>query len=176
MTTTLEWPHGPTEDAKVATLKTQIETALSAGNAACAFAPSKVRAIFNSGALVIHGSASALAKTVNTVYGAIGASMFSKAAADMAALVGTVTNAKVNVFVFMVDATGALTSVMGTEGATLAAVVFPAIPTTVAVIGFVIVNPTGTGPFVGGTTALDDATVVPGAVYVNTPGAFVQPQ
>ena len=28
-------------------------------------------------------------------------------------------------------------------------------------IGFVIINPTGSGSFVGGTTALDDATVVP---------------
>jgi hypothetical protein len=36
-------------------------------------------------------------------------------------------------------------------------------------IGFVIVNPTGTGDFVGGTTDLDDATVAPNAVYVNTP-------
>jgi hypothetical protein len=39
-------------------------------------------------------------------------------------------------------------------------------------IGFVIINPTGTGPFVGGTTALDDATVVPNAVFVNVTGAF----
>lgn len=30
-----------------------------------------------------------------------------------------------------------------------------------------IINPTGTGDFVGGTTALDDATVVPNAVYLN---------
>ena len=30
----------------------------------------------------------------------------------------------------------------------------------------------GTGNFVGGTTALDDATVIPTAVYVNTPCVF----
>ena len=35
-----------------------------------------------------------------------------------------------------------------------------------------IINPTGTGNFVGNTTALDDVTVVPNAVYVNTIGAF----
>lgn len=93
----------------------------------------------------------------------------------MAALAGTVTNAKFNVFAFYVDAAGTLTSAMGTEGATLTAVVFPTVATTKAVIGFVIINPTGTGNFVGGTTALDDATVVPNAVYVNTPGVFVQP-
>jgi len=36
-------------------------------------------------------------------------------------------------------------------------------------IGFAIINPTGTGNFVGGTTPLDDATVVPNAVYIDTP-------
>ena len=39
------------------------------------------------------------------------------------------------------------------------------------VIGYVIINPTGTGNFVGGTTELDDSTVVPNAVFVNTQGA-----
>jgi hypothetical protein len=132
-------------------------------------------ALLNSGALAIHGSASALAKTAATVNFRIGAAVYSKVAADMAALAGTVTNAKFNVFVFMVNAAGTLTSAMGTEGATLAAVVFPTIPSTVAVIGYVIINPTGTGDFVGGTTALDDATVVPGAIYVNTVGPFGAP-
>jgi hypothetical protein len=54
----------------------------------------------------------------------------------------------------------------------LAAVKFPAIQVNKALIGFVIINPTGTGNFVGGTTALDDGTVIPGALYVNTVGAF----
>lgn len=131
--------------------------------------------LFNSGALAIKAGASALAKTVNTVYFKIGASVYSKAAADMAALSGSVTNAKFNIFCFYVDAAGALTTVMGTEGATLAAVVPPAATTTKAMIGFVVINPTGTGPFVGGTTALDDGTVVPNAAYVNTVGdsAFI---
>ncbi len=54
---------------------------------------------------------------------------------------------------------------------------FPTIPAGRAVLGFIIVNPTGTGNFVGGTTALDDATVAPGTVYVDTPGgAFFQPR
>ena len=88
---------------------------------------------------------------------------------DMAALAGTVTNAKFNVFVFSTKSDGTLSSQMGTEAATLGAVVFPTIPADSAVIGFIIVNPTGTGNFVGGTTALDDATVVPNIVYVNTP-------
>lgn len=90
---------------------------------------------------------------------------------DMAALSGTVTNAKFNVFAFFVDSAGTLTSAMGIEGATLAAVTFPPTPAGKAMLGFITINPTGTGNFVGNTTALDDATVVPTAVYVNTQGA-----
>jgi len=129
--------------------------------------------VLNSGGLAIKTSSSALAKSVNTVYFLIDGSMFSKAAADMAALAGTVTNAKYNVYVFTVNSAGTLATSMGTEGATLGGVVFPTISDGQAVIGFVIINPTGTGNFVGGTTALDDGTVVPNAVYVNTPFPFL---
>ncbi len=94
------------------------------------------------------------------------------AATDMAVLSGSVTNAKFNVFCFYVDAAGALTSQMGTEGANLAAVQIPLVPVGKAQLGFVIINPTGTGNFVGGTTPLGDATVVPNAAYVNTIGPF----
>ncbi len=85
------------------------------------------------------------------------------------ALSGTVTNAKFNVFVLSLAADGTVTATMGTEGATIGAVVFPALPASDVMIGFVIINPTGTGNFVGGTTELGDATVAPNAVYVNTP-------
>jgi len=133
---------------------------------------STVQQLLTTGALAIHGSASALAKTANTIYFHIDGNVFSKAASDMAALSGTVTNAKFNVFVFGVNSAGTLSTTMGTEAATLGAVVFPALADGVVPIGFVIINPTGTGNFVGGTTALDDATVVPNAVYVNTVGDF----
>jgi len=126
--------------------------------------------VLNTGGLAIKAGGSALAKTVNTIKYFIAGNLYSKAAADMAALAGTVTNAKFNVYVFYADTAGTLTTAMGTEGATLADVVFPAYdPSTKAMVGFVIINPTGTGNFVGGTTALDDGTVVPNAVYVNTP-------
>jgi len=88
------------------------------------------------------------------------------------ALSGTVTNGAFNVFVFSVDKAGTVHTDMGTEGATLNAVRFPNIPATRTIIGYVVINPTGTGNFVGGTTALDDAVVVPNAAYVNTTGAF----
>lgn len=119
--------------------------------------------------LVIKAGASALAKTGAAIsyYLANGILQKIAAATDMPALVGSVTNAKFNVYCFFVDQAGVTTSLMGTEGATLAAVRFPQFPLKKALIGFIIINPTGTGPFVGGTTALDDGTVVPNAVFIS---------
>lgn len=126
-----------------------------------------------SGGLAIKTASSALVKAGTAFYAVAGGKLVNKAAnTDMAALVGTVTNAKFNVFVFFIDSAGALSSLMGVEGATLGAVKWPDFPESKACIGYVIINPTGTGNFVGGTTALDDATVVPNAVYVNTPYPF----
>lgn len=108
---------------------------------------------------------------VTPVYGLTTANL------DMAALVGTVTNAKFNVFVFSWADNGSgtrtLRTSMGTESTTRGGVILPTIPTNEAVAGFVEINPTGTGNFVGGTTALDDATVIPNAVYVNFIGCPV---
>src|SRR5438552_1440315 len=73
---------------------------------------STITSLMNTGALVIKAGASALAKTVNTVYFMIDGQMFSKAASDMAALAGTVTNAKFNVFVFTVNSAGTLKATM----------------------------------------------------------------
>lgn len=126
-----------------------------------------------SGALAIKAAGNALAKTANAIYFLVDGKMYTKVAADMAALSGTVTNANFNVFVFTVKSDGTLATRMGTEGATLGGIVFPAIPDGEVAIGFVIINPTGTGNFVGGTTVLDDVTVVPNAVYVNAPFAFL---
>lgn len=128
----------------------------------------------SSAGLAIKSGGSAIVKTGGsaTIAMANGVLRSIAASTDMAALVGSVTNAKFNVFCFFVDSGGNLTTLMGTEGATLAAVKFPQLPIQKAILGFVIINPTGTGPFVGGTTPLDDGTVVPNAVYVNTPTGF----
>lgn len=128
----------------------------------------------SSAGLAIKGVGSAIVKTgASAYYGIANGILVTKAAAtDMAALSGTVTNAKFNVFCFYIDSAGTLTSAMGTEGATLAAVKFPSLPVGKAQLGFIVVNPTGTGDFVGGTTALDDATVVPNVAYINTVGPF----
>lgn len=129
--------------------------------------------VMNAAGLAIKAGSSALAKSVNTIYVLVDGALISKAAADMAALVGTVTNAKFNVFVFTVNAAGTLKTYMGTEAATSAGVVFPTILDGEVIIGFVRINPTGTGNFVGGTTALDDGTVAPNAVYVDNVGSFL---
>lgn len=126
----------------------------------------------SSGALAIKAGGSALAATASAVTVLVDGKLVAKAAADMAALSGTVANAAYNVFVFSLDGAGTAITEMGQEGATLAAVRFPPIPKGRAVLGFVIIHPTGTGDFVGGTTVLDDGTVVPNASYVNTPYPF----
>lgn len=94
------------------------------------------------------------------------------AATDMPALVGTVSNAAFNIYVFSVDKAGTTYVQFGTEGSTLAAVRWPELDPTRATIGYLIINPTGTGDFVGGTSALDDVTIVPNAVYASPTGAF----
>lgn len=123
--------------------------------------------------LAIKAGASALVKAGSQFHAWVVDRMVRVAAnTDQAALAGTVTNAKFNVYCFFLDRAGTGTSAMGVEGATIGALKFPPLPEGKSLTGFVIINPTGTGNFVGGTTALDDATVVPNAVYVNTVGLF----
>ena len=123
--------------------------------------------------LVIKAGASAVVKAGSAFYAIANNVLVTKTAnTDMAALSGTVTNAKFNVYAFYINSAGTLTSAMGTAGATLAAVIYPPVPGGKATIGFVVINPTGTGNFVGGTTPLDDATVVPNAAYVNLVAGF----
>lgn len=130
--------------------------------------------LFNTAGLAIKTGGSAIVKTgAAACYGlANGILVTIGAATDMAALSGTVVNATFNVFCFFVDSAGTKTSAMGTAGANLAAVKFPQFPQGKALIGFIVVNPTGTGDFVGGTTALDDGTVTPNVVYINPVAGF----
>ncbi len=127
--------------------------------------------VLNSAALAI-GTAKAKVLIANTIYAYVEGVLRSKATAEIV-LSGTVTADKFNVYVLSINGAGTVAAQMGTEASTLAGVVFPTVADGSAVIGFVIVNPTGTGNFVGGTTELDDATVVPTAVYVNTPYPFL---
>ncbi len=73
----------------------------------------------------------------------------------------------------MVNVAGTVAVAMGTAARSLSMCRLPDDPpTTNACIGFIIENPTGTGSFVGGTSALDDATIVPNVVYVNSDLGF----
>jgi len=127
-----------------------------------------------SAGLGIKAAASPIVKTgAAPWYGIQGGRLITIAAnTDMPALTGfTVANATFNVACFFVNASGTVVLRTGTAGSTLARVVFPDFPLGFVLLGFLIVNPTGTGAFTGGTTALDDATVVPNAVYVSPIGA-----
>ena len=133
----------------------------------------KNHCLSSAGLRIKGGSASVTVQAHTAFYAMATGALVTKAAdTDMAALSGSVTNAKFNVFCFYIDSAGTLTSAMGTEGASLAAVVFPATPAHKALIGFVVINPTGTGNFVGGTTQLDDGTVVPNAAFVSLTGGW----
>lgn len=128
-----------------------------------------------SAALRISGGASSpLVQTNATSYGiAMGKLWTIASATNLPALVGTIVNGQYNIFMLTIDSTGTQKTVLGAPGATLAQVGFPpGVIIGVAVLGYVIIHPTGTGNFVGGTTNLDDATVVPNAVFINTLGPF----
>lgn len=124
--------------------------------------------------LVIKAGSSAIVKTgaSATILLVNGSLRSVGAATDMPALVGTVVNATFNSYAFFIDQAGTVTSQMGIAGTTLATMKLAPFPQNKALIGFVIINPTGTGNFVGGTTALDDVTVVPNAVYVSGLSGF----
>lgn len=127
-------------------------------------------ATLGSAGLAIKTGGSAVVKAGSAFVAIANGVLVSKTAnTDMAALSGTVADSKYNVFCFFVDSAGTLTSSMGTEAATLAAVVFPTIPANKAMIGFIIVATSGAS-FVGGTTALDAGTVT--VTYVNTQGTL----
>ncbi len=125
-----------------------------------------------SAGLVIKAAAGVLVKTGAVWYGTPKNKLVTIASGvDMPALSGTVVSGNYNVFVFTIDSAGVAASYMGVGSSALAGVSFPTINDDLAVIGFVIIHPTGTGNFVGGTTALDDATVVPNVAYINSVGA-----
>lgn len=129
--------------------------------------------LMNTAALAI-GTAKAKILIANTIYAYIEGVLVKKTTAELTLTTAhNVANAKFNVLVVSINSAGTVTVTAGTEASTLGGVSFPTLPDGSAMIGFVIINPTGTGGFVGGTTELDDATVVPNAVYINTPYPFL---
>lgn len=125
----------------------------------------------NSAGLAIKTGGSTLAKIGATDYYAVANGVPVKIAAntDMPALTGmTIAANTFNFIAFFVDATGAVTAVLGTQGATLGQARYPAMPQGKALIGALLITHSST--FTGGTTPLDTATTV----YINgsTAGAF----
>lgn len=124
----------------------------------------------NNPALAIKAGGSALVKATNVVQQVVNGVWGTATAAnlDMAALSGTTAADKFAVYVFRVASDGTtVTSAKSADADSLAQLLWPTGSGTLCTLGGVIINPTGTGDFVGGTTALDDATVVPNAVYFN---------
>jgi len=133
----------------------------------------RMRCVLFTTSALTGGTASATAVTAATATLIVGGILRQVASGtSMAALVGTVTNAAYNVFVFSVDKSGVLYTQMGVQSTALTGVKFPSVQENRTVLGFIIIHPTGAGNFVGGTTAFDSVTVVPNATFINTIGAF----
>lgn len=123
--------------------------------------------IYTDPAFQIHGAGSTVGKTAQAaqciIAGILGTAV---SAADTAALSGTTANAKFALYECRSTGGANQTTAKGADSAALINAAYPAAPGVgVATYGVIIINPTGTGGFVGGTTALDDATVIPNAVY-----------
>ena len=136
----------------------------------------------SAGLVITATSGKKLPKTGSSIcYGTIKGKPFTIAAGvDLCAVSGTVANATFNVFCFFATAPGSaitatsMESAMGVAATLLKDVKFPPFPEGKTLIGYIIVNPAGTGDFVGNTTALDDGTVFSsgGVVYVSPVGPF----
>jgi len=126
--------------------------------------------VLNSAGLVIGSSSKKKVKLANAIHYLIDGVLYTAAGAEVALTATThnVAAGKFAAFLVLIDAAGTVTFAKSADAASLAAVVLPAVPADNVVVGIVIINPTGTGNFVAATTDLDDATVVPNAVYINT--------
>lgn len=141
-----------------ATFKTALETTKTAVKNAC----------LSDVGIAIGSTATKIKTTATAVY-LITGQFYSKGATDdFWTLTGfDCPNGQYNKCLLCIDSSGNMQIAAGTAGASAVAVVLPTIPASYAVVGMVQVNPTGTGDFTGGTTDLNDGTVVPNAVYTN---------
>ena len=112
----------------------------------------------SSAGLAITSGGSTTAKTGTAVTNLVanGIPVAIAGGTNMPALVGSITAGSFNVFCFFIDSASVVTVAMGTEGTTLAKVVFPPFPAGKALVGYLTV--TYASQFVGGTTPLDTAT------------------
>ena len=115
------------------------------------------------------GTTKTKAKSVSTATFLVNGEFKSKAATDdFWTLTGfDCTNGNYNKCLLCIDASGNAQIAAGTEAGTGAGVTLPSIPASYGVVAMLQVNPTGTGDFTGGTTELDDGTVVPNAAFTD---------
>ncbi len=155
MAKTITTSPGGLADAGVRSALSKLQTA------SCDF-------VMQAAGLALKTTSSPLAKSANTIKAFIDGVVVTKAAADMAALAGTIATAKKGIFVFTLAADGTLATRAGSlTAATLAALTYPTIPAGEVIIGFIIVENATGSDFVGGTTALDTASLT--VTYVDTP-------
>ncbi len=118
------------------------------------------------------GTAAAKVKTTAAAAYSVAVYHYAKGATDdFWTLTGfNVTNGMYNICLLCIDTSGNMQIAAGTEGASAGAVVLADTPADSCVVAKVLVHPTGTGDFVGGTTELTDGTVVPNAAYADLAG------
>lgn len=126
------------------------------------------------GSLAIGTSAATAIKIANAAYCLIDGVIVKVAAAEKAFTATThdVANGKFAAFLLSVNSSGVVTITKSDDADTLAEVEIPSLPSGEVALGLVIINPTGTGDFDATSTDLDDATVVPNAVYIDLDKPF----
>jgi hypothetical protein len=121
------------------------------------------------GSLAIGTTATKVKTVTTTINYLINGQFYSKAPTDdLWTLTGfNCANGKFCRAILLLDSSGNASIAVSNQAATIEGCSNPPIPDNKCVVGTVTVNPTGTGNFTGGTTALNDGTVVPNAVYTN---------
>ncbi len=135
---------------------------------------SLVDIVTSAAGLTIGSSSKKAIKIANTVKALIGGVPVAKTTAEVAFIATThdVANGKYANFLLSLKADGTVTVTKGADADTAAAAVIPSTPANEVAIGLVQIHPTGTGVFDATSTDLDDATVVPNAVYLDFVGGF----
>lgn len=87
----------------------------------------------------------------------------------MPALVGTILQNNFGLWLFIINAASVVSTSPLAQAATLAGIVYPAVPQGSTVIGGIVFNPT-TATFIGGTTLTNAAST--NGVSINIAGAF----
>ncbi|SMF93915.1 hypothetical protein SAMN02949497_1211 [Methylomagnum ishizawai] len=164
-------------DVQLGTLLNDIITQFNALRADVAALRTRMNtASLASAGLAIKTSSSAVVKYTGTISAIVAGVPIRKTAGDMPALAGTLATAKSAAWAFYIDESGTLSVSAKTADKTthdLALAALPANPDNKALVGFVVIdNATGSN-FVGGTTALDTASLT--VTYYNAIGmtAFV---